>query len=337
MPAGYPEGRVAVVTGAARGVGAAVARELSARGLRVVLLGRELETLRETAAGLPGSSYSIEADITDEAAMQGAAQCVAARFGPASVVVANAGISIAGPFAACDAALWNRVIEVNLIGSAVTARVFLPQLLRTRGYLLQVASTAAFGSAPMMSAYCASKAGVESFALALRNEMAPEGVGVGIAYLHWTGTDMISELDDHLVLRELRRHQPAPARRVHGPAEVATWLARGIERRAPAVYAPPGCASPSPCARSSPTSSPVSRAAPWPDCPRTSCTGGSASWATADAPTGRPTGRPAPPPRHRPEAGSSAGCERQARLRVRPGPGRSTPKRSPRREPGRDG
>ncbi|WP_333767806.1 SDR family oxidoreductase [Streptomyces sp. IBSBF 2435] len=239
MPAGYPEGRVAVVTGAARGVGAAVARELSARGLRVVLLGRELETLRETAAGLPGSSYSIEADITDEAAMQGAAQCVAARFGPASVVVANAGISIAGPFAACDAALWNRVIEVNLIGSAVTARVFLPQLLRTRGYLLQVASTAAFGSAPMMSAYCASKAGVESFAVALRNEMAPEGVGVGVAYLHWTGTDMISELDDHLVLRELRRHQPAPARRVHGPAEVATWLARGIERRAPAVYAPP--------------------------------------------------------------------------------------------------
>lgn len=239
MSAGYRGGRVAVVTGAARGVGAAVARELSARGLRVVLLGRELHSLREVADGLPGEACSIEADVTDEAAMQGAAQTVADRFGPASVVVANAGIAVAGPFASCEAALWNRVIEVNLIGSAVTARVFLPQLVRTRGYLLQVASTAAFGSAPMMSAYCASKAGVESFAQALRTEAEPEGVGVGIAYVHWTGTDMISALDDHPVLRELRRHQPAAARRVHTPGQVAAWLAHGVERRSPTVYAPP--------------------------------------------------------------------------------------------------
>jgi short-subunit dehydrogenase len=239
MPAGHPGARVAVITGAARGIGAALARELCARGLRVVLLGRELESLREAAAGLEGSSYTVEADVTDETAMRTAAQRVAERFGPASVVVANAGIAAAGPFAACDAALWNRVIEVNLIGSAVTARAFLPQLVQTRGYLLQIASTAAFGSAPMMSAYCASKAGVESFAQALRMEMEAEGVGVGVAYLHWTGTDMISELDDHVVLRELRRQQPAPARKVHEPAAVAGWLARGIARRSPAVYAPP--------------------------------------------------------------------------------------------------
>ncbi|MEE4540400.1 SDR family oxidoreductase [Streptomyces sp. V4-01] len=234
-----PGRRTAVVTGAARGIGAALARELSARGLRVVLLGRELASLHEVARCLPGESCCIEADITDEAAMQGAARGVRERFGPASVVVANAGIAVAGAFEACEAALWNRVIEVNLIGSAVTARVFLPQLLRTRGYLLQIASTASFGSAPMMSAYCASKAGVESFAQALRAEMEPEGVGVGIGYLHWTGTDMIEELDVHPVLRELRRHQPAPARRVHEPAQVAAWLADGIRRRSPTVYAPP--------------------------------------------------------------------------------------------------
>ncbi|CAG6390544.1 SDR family oxidoreductase [Streptomyces cocklensis] len=231
--------KIAVVTGAARGIGAAVARGLSARGMRVVLLGRELESLREVAAGLPGTSCCIEADVTDEAAMQGSARSVAERLGPASVVVANAGIAVAGSFASCDAALWNRVIEVNLIGSAVTARVFLPQLLLTRGYLLQVASSAAFGSAPMMSAYCASKAGVESFAQALRSEMEPEGVSVGIAYLHWTDTDMIDELDEHVVLRELRRRQPAPARRVHAADRVAELLVRGIERRSPTVYAPP--------------------------------------------------------------------------------------------------
>ncbi|MEU8679331.1 SDR family oxidoreductase [Streptomyces sp. NPDC048560] len=232
-------GRVAVVTGAARGVGAATARHLAERGLRVVLLGRELESLRRVAATLPTEARCFEVDVTDEAALQGAARVVGERMGPASVVVANAGIAAAGPFAASEAALFNRVIDVNLVGSANTARVFLPQLIATRGYFLQVASTAAFGAAPFMSAYCASKAGVESFAQALRTELRAEGVDVGIAYLHWTGTDMIDALDEHPVLRALRAHQPAPARRVHSSDQVAAWLTRGVERRATSIYAPP--------------------------------------------------------------------------------------------------
>ncbi|MEU5180665.1 SDR family oxidoreductase [Streptomyces longwoodensis] len=239
MAEGGPYARVAVVTGAARGVGAAVAHRLALRGMRVALLGRELESLRRVADGLPTEAHCFEVDVTDEAALQGAALSVGARLGPASVVVANAGIAAAGPFATCEASLFDRVVQVNLIGSANTARVFLPQLVRTRGYFLQVASTAAFGSAPLMSAYCASKAGVESFAQALRTEVRPAGVGVGIAYLHWTGTDMIAALDDHPVLRALRSHQPAPARRVHSPEQVAGWLVRGVERRAVSVYAPP--------------------------------------------------------------------------------------------------
>ncbi|MFD9495216.1 MULTISPECIES: SDR family oxidoreductase [unclassified Streptomyces] len=233
------DGRVAVVTGAARGVGEATARRLARRGLRLALLGRELESLRQVAAGLPTEACCIEVDVTDEAALNGAARSVQARLGPASVVVANAGIAAAGPFAASEPALFNRVIDVNLIGSANTARAFLPQLLRTRGYYLQIASTAAFGSAPLMSAYCASKAGVESFAQALRTELQPEGVDVGIAYLHWTGTDMIGGLDDHPVLRALRTHQPGPARRVHSPDQVADWLMHGINKRATGIYAPP--------------------------------------------------------------------------------------------------
>ncbi|MCZ9339810.1 SDR family NAD(P)-dependent oxidoreductase, partial [Streptomyces sp. TRM76130] len=70
-----------------------------------------------------------------------------------------------------------------LVGSAVTARSFLPDLFATRGYHLQVASLASIGAAPLMSAYCASKAGVESFAQALRAEVAHRRVGVGIAYI----------------------------------------------------------------------------------------------------------------------------------------------------------
>ncbi|MEU7738420.1 SDR family oxidoreductase [Streptomyces griseus] len=239
VPGGPLHGRVAVVTGAARGVGEALARSLSDAGMHVALLGRERATLRETAASLSGPSICVECDITDRTALADAARRVETGLGPASVVVANAGIAVSGPFDRTDAELWQRVIDVNLTGSADTARAFLPQLTATRGYFLQIASTAAFGAAPMMSAYCASKAGAESFALALRGEVEPDGVRVGIAYLHWTGTDMLTGIDDDPVLEALRRNQPRPARRVHSSAQVAQWLTRGIARRSRNIYAPP--------------------------------------------------------------------------------------------------
>ncbi|MFE0677337.1 SDR family oxidoreductase [Streptomyces sp. NPDC058867] len=230
--------RTAVVTGAARGLGAGLARELSRRGAKVALLGREERTLAEVRDSLPGESACWEADVTDERAMLRAAAEIRARFGPPSVVVANAGVAEGGPFAEADLAVWRRVVEVNLVGSAVTARTFLADLLDTRGYFLQVASLASIGAAPMMSAYCASKAGVESFAHALRAEVAHRHVGVGIAYINWTDTDMVRDADEFAVLRELRGHMPPPARKVYPVSYVADRLVGAVERRRPAVYVP---------------------------------------------------------------------------------------------------
>lgn len=233
-------GRVAVVTGAARGVGEALARHLSDAGMLVALVGREEESLRRAAAALPHRNVCIEADVTDPAALDRAARQITGELGRASVVVANAGIAVGGPFMRTPADLWQRVVDVNLTGSANTARAFLPHLAHTRGHFLQIASTAAFGSAPMMSAYCASKAGVESsFAQALRGEVEADGITVGIAYLHWTGTDMVTGIGEHPVLQALRRNQPRFARRVHSPDQVADWLTAGITRRARHIYAPP--------------------------------------------------------------------------------------------------
>lgn len=152
-----------------------MARRLAERGARVALLGLEEEGLAKVAASLPTASHHWQVDVTDDAAMAEAAEAVRSRLGPASVVVANAGVAEGGPFANSDPDTWRRVIEVNLVGSSITARSFLPDLLITRGYYLQIASLASIGAAPMMSAYCASKAGVEFFAHSLRAELAPVG------------------------------------------------------------------------------------------------------------------------------------------------------------------
>ncbi|MER7566959.1 SDR family oxidoreductase [Streptomyces sp. NPDC048523] len=231
-------GRTVAVTGAARGLGAALAREISRRGGRVALLGHEKSLLDAVAAALPGPALAVEVDVTDPDALAAAARTVRARLGAVSAVVANAGIAEGGPFQASPPAAWSRVVDVNLTGSAHTARAFLPDLLDTAGYFLQIASLASIGAAPMMSAYCASKAGAEAFAHALRAEVAHRGVGVGIAYLNWTDTDMIRDADRHAVLRELRVHMPGPAHRIHPVDTVAARLVTGLERRRTAVYAP---------------------------------------------------------------------------------------------------
>ncbi|MEV7192661.1 short-chain dehydrogenase/reductase [Streptomyces sp. NPDC093510] len=230
--------RTVVVTGAARGLGAALARELARRHARIALLGHEQAALDAVAATLPTPSLALEADITDPAALHTAARTIRARLGPPSVVIANAGIAQAGPIESADPHAWRRVIEVNLTGSAFTAQAFLPDLLHTRGYHLQIASTAALGAVPMMSAYCASKAGAEAFTHALRAETAHRGVAVGIAYLNWLDTDMLRDLHTHPSLQEPRRLLPPPARRLLPASRAAARLARAVEQRRTAVYLP---------------------------------------------------------------------------------------------------
>ncbi|MER6294239.1 SDR family oxidoreductase [Streptomyces althioticus] len=230
------EGKVVVVTGAARGVGELLARKLSARGATLALVGLEPDALKDVSARLHGDSDHWHADVTDPEAMARVAGEVHERFGRVDIVVANAGVATGGPFTESDPDAWRRVIEVNLIGSAVTARAFLPLLSESRGYLLQIASLAAITPAPMMTAYCASKSGVEAYAHALRAEVAHRGVKVGVGYLSWTDTDMVRGADQDDVMRELRQRLPWPSNKTYPLGPAVDRLVAGIERRSAHVY-----------------------------------------------------------------------------------------------------
>ncbi|MEU0133450.1 SDR family oxidoreductase [Streptomyces sp. NPDC006296] len=231
------EGQVVVVTGAARGVGELLARKLSARGATLALVGLEPDELREVSERLHSESGHWHADVTDHAAMSRVAREIKERFGTVDAVVANAGVATGGPLVDSDPEAWRRVIEVNLIGGAVTARAFLPALIESRGYFLQIASLAAITPAPMMSAYCASKSGVEAFAHCLRGEVGHRGVRVGVGYLSWTDTDMVRGADEDDVMRELRQRLPWPANRTYPLGPAVDRIVAGIERRSAHVYA----------------------------------------------------------------------------------------------------
>lgn len=231
------DGQVAVVTGAARGVGESLARKLSARGARVALVGLEADELKDVASRLHTECEHWYADVTDHEAMTRVAREVKERFGKVDIVVANAGVAAGGPFLDSDPVAWRRVIEVNLIGGAVTARAFLPVLMESRGYFLQIASLAAITPAPMMTAYCASKSGVEAFAHSLRAEVGYKGVRVGVGYLSWTDTDMVRGADEDEVMREMRRRLPWPANKTYPLGPAVERIVTGIERRSAHVYA----------------------------------------------------------------------------------------------------
>lgn len=233
-------GKVVLITGGARGVGAATAAELVAAGAKVVLVDLDAEPLRELVERLgEDSATSIAGDVTELGDMEAAVAHGVQRFGGIDVVVAGAGIASYGSLAAVDPAIFRRVIDVNVTGVFHTVRAALPELLRRRGYILVVSSEAAYAAAPGLAAYNASKAGVEHLANALRLELGYRGVGVGSAHMSWIDTPMVRDAKRDLqAFREMLDALPGPLGATTSVERCAEAFLRGIERRASRVNVP---------------------------------------------------------------------------------------------------
>ena len=184
-------GRRVIITGAARGIGALTARRLHSRGARVALLGLEPELLADVAAAC-GDAPWCECDVTDRDQVDQAVAEAVERLGGLDVAIANAGIGAQMTLVDGDSGVWDATFAVNLIGTYNLVRAAGPHVSHRDGYFLLTASLAAAVHLPLMSAYCASKAAVESLGDSLRIELRPSGARVGVAYYAELDTDMTS-------------------------------------------------------------------------------------------------------------------------------------------------
>jgi NAD(P)-dependent dehydrogenase (short-subunit alcohol dehydrogenase family) len=235
-------GRVALVTGGGRGIGEAIARRLSAEGLKVAILGRDREALSRVAFALNARSFCV--DLADRAALESAVIDVQGALGPIDVLVNNAGIADSASLERTDDATWDRAFAVNVTAPFALCRALIPTMAkRGWGRVVNVASNAGLRGYAYTSAYCASKHAVVGLTRALAVEVARTGVTVNAVCPGFVDTDMSTRAAENIARTTKRDADAAraaleslsPQRRLMTADEVAhaVWSlipheARGI-------------------------------------------------------------------------------------------------------------
>lgn len=174
--------RIALITGASKGLGKAMALALGQAGARLALVSREQQALEQAAEQVRAGGAEVEAfaaDVSDEHQVAKLEQEVVARFGKLHILINNAGVNLRKPVTDFTLEEWRRVLDVNLTGPFLMVRAFLPHM-RGHGYgrIINVTSTMSHVGLPLRTAYAASKAGLLGFTRALALELAPEGIAV---------------------------------------------------------------------------------------------------------------------------------------------------------------
>jgi NAD(P)-dependent dehydrogenase (short-subunit alcohol dehydrogenase family) len=234
-------GKVALVTGGARGIGFATARALIARGASVLIVDQREQDAQDAAAQLHDArAIGLAGDVTDRGAMQRAVAVAVERFGGLDVVVANAGIAArASTFRAFSTETFERVLDVNLTGVYRTVDAALPEIVRRRGHVVLVSSVYAFVNGVGEVPYAMSKAAVEQLGRALRVELAPHGASASVAYFGFIDTEMVHQgLDRDPLVKDMVASLPKPLNKRLRPSVAGESIVRAIERRQPRTFQP---------------------------------------------------------------------------------------------------
>jgi NAD(P)-dependent dehydrogenase (short-subunit alcohol dehydrogenase family) len=234
-------GKVALVTGAARGIGFATARALAARGASVVIVDLDHDAAVSAAAQVHDTNaLGIAADVTDRSAMQRAVATTVERFGGLDVVVANAGIaSRVASFRAMAPETFERVLDVNLMGVCRTVDAALGEIVHRRGHVVLISSIYAFTNGVGTTPYAMSKAAVEQFGRALRVELVPHGASATVAYFGFIDTEMVHRaIDQDPLAGTMFEMLPKPLHRRLAPKAAGEAIVHAIEHRKPRLIRP---------------------------------------------------------------------------------------------------
>jgi NAD(P)-dependent dehydrogenase (short-subunit alcohol dehydrogenase family) len=239
MPAYDLNGKVALVTGGARGIGYETARQMHMRGASVAVVDIDAAEAREAAERIGARAIGLATDVTDHSAlMQSVAETVE-RFGGLDVVVANAGIAQRkmATVRGIGVEEWERVFEVDMLGVWRTVRAALPQIVERKGHVVVTASVYAFVNGVLNSPYAVAKSGVESLGRSLRAELGPLGASASVAYFGWVDTKLVHDAFENNGDR-MQQNLPEFLKKRITPEQAGAAVVRGIEERAPRIFAP---------------------------------------------------------------------------------------------------
>jgi 3-oxoacyl-[acyl-carrier protein] reductase len=214
------DGKIALVTGASRGIGREIAATLAASGAHVVLCARTEEAVRETAKGIDGKVEGVRLDVADEASVESAVKDILERHGRIDILVNNAGITRDGLILRMKSADWDMVMATNLRGAFLMSRQVSSSMIKKRwGRIINVGSVVGLMGNAGQANYAASKAGLFGFTKALARELASRSITVNAIAPGYIETEMTSGLSEEV---KKRLFELIPLARFGAAADVAS-------------------------------------------------------------------------------------------------------------------